>query len=208
MARKRYKERIGYHPPLGEAAKDGGPSHQVRDRFVGRDLERNNRRAEDLDRPVEGRRLEHQRARVVLPLIVRLIVCKTERDPASRTFTDGPRRAQWTSGEVCRFVAQPWCSGVVGMMGISWGGDARSLVFETPPLDRPIEILGAPIVTLEVASDKSIANLVARLCDVHPSGESLRVSYGALNLTHRDGHETPAMLAPGQRYRVRIRLTM
>ena len=75
--------------------------------------------------------------------------------------------------------------------------DLRSLVFETPPLDTPIEILGAAIVTLDVASDKPIANLVVRLCDVHPSGESLRVSYGVLNLTHRDGHEKPAPLAPG-----------
>jgi len=84
--------------------------------------------------------------------------------------------------------------------------DARSLVFETPPLDGPIEILGAAIVTLDVASDKPIANLVVRLCDVHPSGESLRVSYGVLNLAHRDGHERPAPLAVGERYRVRIRL--
>jgi len=44
------------------------------------------------------------------------------------------------------------------------------------------------------------------LCDVHPSGESLRVSYGVLNLTHRDGHDKPAPLAVGQRYRVRIQL--
>src|SRR5262249_57734660 len=49
--------------------------------------------------------------------------------------------------------------------------DARSLVFETPPLDSPIEILGAAIVTLEVASDKPIANLVYRLCDVHRARE-------------------------------------
>ena len=48
--------------------------------------------------------------------------------------------------------------------------DLRSLVFETPPLDAPIELLGAPIVTLEVASDRPMANLVVRLCDVHPSG--------------------------------------
>jgi hypothetical protein len=41
---------------------------------------------------------------------------------------------------------------------------------------------------------------------VHPSGESLRVSYGVLNLTHRDGHENPALLAIGERYRVRIQL--
>jgi hypothetical protein len=68
-------------------------------------------------------------------------------------------------------------------------GDMRSLVFETPPLDTPIEIVGAAIITLDVASDKPIANLAVRLCDVHPSGESLCVSYGVLNLTHRDGHE-------------------
>ena len=84
--------------------------------------------------------------------------------------------------------------------------DARSLTFETPPLDTPIEILGAPIVTLDVASDRPIADLVVRLCDLHPSGESLRVSFGVLNLTHRENHEQPALLAIGERYRVRIRL--
>ena len=84
--------------------------------------------------------------------------------------------------------------------------DARSLIFETPPLERSIAILGAPIVTLDVASDRPIANLIVRLCDVHPSGESLRVSYGVLNLTHRDGHERPAPLKVGERYRVRIQL--
>ena len=84
--------------------------------------------------------------------------------------------------------------------------DVRSLVFETPPLDMPIEILGAAIVTLDVASDRPIGNLVVRLCDVHPSGESLRVSYGVLNLTHRDGHEKPSPLTVGERYRVRIQL--
>jgi predicted acyl esterase len=84
--------------------------------------------------------------------------------------------------------------------------DMRSLVFESTPLDAPIEILGAPVVTLDVASDRPIANLVVRLCDVHPSGESLRVSYGVLNLTHREGHEQPALLATSERYRVRIQL--
>jgi predicted acyl esterase len=84
--------------------------------------------------------------------------------------------------------------------------DVSSVVFETAPLDETIEILGASIMTLDVASDRPIANLVVRLCDVHPSGESLRVSYGVLNLTHRDGHEQPALLAIGERYRVRIQL--
>ena len=82
----------------------------------------------------------------------------------------------------------------------------RSLLFETPPLDAPIEMLGAAIATIDVASDRPIANLVVRLCDVHPSGESLRVTFGVLNLTHRDGHEHPALMEIGERYRVRIQL--
>ena len=84
--------------------------------------------------------------------------------------------------------------------------DARSLVFESTPLVAPIEILGAATVALDIASDEPIANLAVRLCDVRPSGSSLRVSYGVLNLTHRDGHATPAPLVAGQRYQVRIQL--
>jgi uncharacterized protein len=84
--------------------------------------------------------------------------------------------------------------------------DRQSLVFETAVLDQAIEILGAPIVTLDVASDRANANLAVRLCDVHPSGESLRASYGILNLSHRNGHEAPSPLIAGQRYQVRIQL--
>ncbi len=84
--------------------------------------------------------------------------------------------------------------------------DARSLVFDTAPLDTRIEILGAPVVTLDLAVDRPVANLAVRLCDVHPDAASLRVSFGVLNLTHRDGHAAPAPLVPGQRYTVRIQL--
>lgn len=84
--------------------------------------------------------------------------------------------------------------------------DELSLTFETPPLAETVELLGAPVATLEIASDKPVAQLVARLCDVHPDGTSLRVSFGVLNLTHRDSHAAPSALVPGERYRVRIKL--
>jgi predicted acyl esterase len=104
--------------------------------------------------------------------------------------------------------AGEWCpfGGDSDQAGDQREDDARSLIFETPPLDRALEILGAPIVTVDIASDKPIANLVVRLCDVHPLGASLRVSYGILNLTHRDGHEAPLPLAVGHRYRMGIQL--
>lgn len=84
--------------------------------------------------------------------------------------------------------------------------DARSLTFETAPLDASIECLGAPVVTLDLAADRPVANLAVRLCDVFPDGASLRVSYGIRNLTHRDSDAAPTPLVPGQRYRVCIQL--
>jgi len=104
--------------------------------------------------------------------------------------------------------AGSWCpfGRAADQAGDQQEDDARSLVFETAPLDARIEILGAPIVMLDIAADRPVANLAVRLCDVHPDAASLRVSYGILNLTHRNGDETPAPLVPGHRYRVRVQL--
>jgi uncharacterized protein len=44
------------------------------------------------------------------------------------------------------------------------------------------------------------------MSDVHPGGAATRITYGLLNLTHRDGHEEPQPLEPGRRYRVRVQL--
>jgi hypothetical protein len=84
--------------------------------------------------------------------------------------------------------------------------DGKSLCFDTPPLTETMEVLGAPVIELELASDQPNALLVCRLCDVHPDGASTRVSYGVLNLTHRDSHTEPTALEPGRRYRIRLRL--
>jgi uncharacterized protein len=104
--------------------------------------------------------------------------------------------------------AGAWCpfGGAPDQAGNQQEDDAYSLVFDTTSLDASIEMLGAPIVTLDIASDEPMANLTVRLCDVHPSGASLRVSYGVLNLSHRDGHEAPTPLVAGCRYQVRIQL--
>jgi uncharacterized protein len=84
--------------------------------------------------------------------------------------------------------------------------DAKSLVFDTEPLSARLEILGAPVVELELSADRPQAKLAVRLCDIHPDGASTRVTYGILNLTHRESHESPTPLEPGRRYRVRIQL--
>lgn len=84
--------------------------------------------------------------------------------------------------------------------------DGGSLVFETDALAQRCEILGAPTVTLEVSADEPVAMVAARLSDVAPDGRATRVTYGLLNLTHRDGHDDPRPLDPGTRYRVTVQL--
>ncbi|MSP81480.1 MAG: CocE/NonD family hydrolase [Alphaproteobacteria bacterium] len=86
------------------------------------------------------------------------------------------------------------------------GEDGKSLCFDSEPLRERVEILGAPIATLELASDRPLAMVAVRLNDVAPDGASTRITYGLLNLTHRDSHEVPTPLEPGRRYRVRVQL--
>jgi putative CocE/NonD family hydrolase len=84
--------------------------------------------------------------------------------------------------------------------------DALSLVFDFEPLGEPLEILGLPAVTLELAVDRPQALVCARLCDVLPDGSSALVTRGLLNLAHKETHEHPSPLDPGARYTVRVPL--
>ncbi len=84
--------------------------------------------------------------------------------------------------------------------------DGGALVFDTPELKEDIEILGCPQVELELKSDKPIAMIALRLNDLCREGTSTRITYGLLNLTHRNGHETPSALEIENCYRVTIKM--
>ena len=84
--------------------------------------------------------------------------------------------------------------------------DGGSLCFDGEPLEGSLEILGAPAVELEVAVDRPWAFLAVRLNDLFPDGTSARITYGVLNLCHRESREHPSPLVPGRRYRVRVEL--
>jgi uncharacterized protein len=77
--------------------------------------------------------------------------------------------------------------------------DGRSLCFDSVPLAAPVDLLGAPILSLELAIDRPCGLIIARLCDVAPDGASRLISYGILNLTHRDGHDRIVPMVPGER---------
>ncbi|WP_278314561.1 CocE/NonD family hydrolase [Lolliginicoccus levis] len=84
--------------------------------------------------------------------------------------------------------------------------DGGSLVYETGELTDPIEILGMPLLRLAVVADKPVAMVAVRISDVARTGEATRVTYGLLNLTHRDSSARPSPLVPGTSYVVDVPL--
>ena len=121
------------------------------------------------------------------------------------------------SGSAPATVATPQTCGLAGgeyfpftfgpeLPGDQRPDDALSVCLDRPPLGEAIDILGAPEVLLRLSSDRPQANVCVRLCDVHPDGASELISYGVLNLTHRDSHEHPTRLEPGKVFEARVAL--
>ena len=118
-----------------------------------------------------------------------------------------------TPGALDRIVATPQVCGLASgeyfpagagseLPGDQRGDDALSVCFDTVPLRNPVDIVGAPRLTLRLSADRPQANLVARLCAVHPDGASELISWGALNLCQRSSREFPEALVPGSAFTV------
>ena len=82
--------------------------------------------------------------------------------------------------------------------------DGLSSVFDGDVLQAPVTLLGRAKINIDVTIDQSIGNIIVRLNDVHPDGSSHRVSWGALNLTHRFGNEKPVSMTPGKNEQIEI----
>jgi len=104
------------------------------------------------------------------------------------------------SGEYCAIWLGP------EMPGDQRRDDALSVIWDGNTLDSDLVITGAPEITLCVSSDKPVAQLAVRLNHIHPDGSSTRITYGILNLCHRDGHGKSKPLPINQSVNVTLNL--
>ncbi|MDO8963830.1 MAG: CocE/NonD family hydrolase [Coriobacteriia bacterium] len=142
------------------------------------------------------------------------------RDDARTLTSDGalvshaPHREPTTidllGDQLCGATVGAWCpNGFPDELPLDQRpDDALSLCFDSAPLPGDLEVLGRPVARLTLAADRPCALVVARLCDVAPDGTSLLITLGLLNLTHRDGDESPEPLEPGRSYDVEIALNV
>ena len=119
---------------------------------------------------------------------------------AANVSVQSPVSVGISAGKWCSYAATP------DLPGDQREDDGGSLVFKSEPLEEPLDILGRPVVELEVSLDKPLGMVAVRLSDAAPSSKATRVTYGLLNLAHRDSDADPEPLEPGKRYRVRVEL--
>lgn len=112
------------------------------------------------------------------------------------------------SPQDCGIMAGEYCAIWLGpeMPGDQRPDDAVSVCFDSEVLTAPLDIVGATGVRLVVNSDQPTAQLAVRLCDIHPNGASTRITYGILNLNHRDGSEFPTLLPVGIDIEIHLKL--
>lgn len=120
----------------------------------------------------------------------------------------GTGQVRIRGSQECGETAGVWCAnGNPDEIAIDQtADDERSWVYDTGPLEAAVELLGSPALRLRLASDEPLALISARLEEVAGDGSSLLVSWGLLNLTHRDSHASPEPLEPGRFYDVALEL--
>lgn len=111
-----------------------------------------------------------------------------------------PLNLGMAAGKWCSYAATP------DLPGDQRQEDGGALTFDTAPLKEPLDILGSSCVDLELKADQRSGMVAVRLSDVSPSGEATRITYGLLNLTHRESDSNPTPLEPGKTYQVRVHL--
>ena len=126
--------------------------------------------------------------------------------PGQEALPDAPMAI--CSPQTVGLAAGSWCPyGKPGDLALDQRlEEGGSLCFETGPLDEPLEIAGAPMLELTFTSDRPVALAAVRLSDIAPDGAATRVTWGVLNLTHRESHEHPEPLVPGREYTVHVPL--
>jgi predicted acyl esterase len=89
--------------------------------------------------------------------------------------------------------------------------DARSMTFETGPLDGPVELTGTGEATVRVTPTTSDPSVVVRVVDVSPDGTATLVTHGELGhgdfrTNEVDSRTTPESLTPSETYELTLPL--
>ena len=85
--------------------------------------------------------------------------------------------------------------------------DPRVAVFETPPLERDLTVVGAMTAELSISSSSDDAQIWVKVLDVAPDGTAFNLMSSGLDVlraSYRNGNKQREPLTPGRIYTVRL----
>ena len=103
-------------------------------------------------------------------------------------------------GANCCGVATP--SGARDQRPIEHRADV--LVYTTPVLSEPLEVVGPVKLVLHASSSATDTDFVAKLVDVYPDGRSINVAEGILRARHRQGVDRQVLMVPHHPYQMEV----
>lgn len=121
-------------------------------------------------------------------------------DLATPVAINSPQDCGMAGGEYCAIWLGPELPGDQSV------DDEKSACFDSAPLNAPLDIVGGSIIRLKLSANRRHGMVAVRLCDVQPDGASTRITYGVFNLCHRNGHEFPKDVLPGETMEIAFRL--
>ena len=80
------------------------------------------------------------------------------------------------------------------------------LVYETPPLERPLEVTGPVEARLWIASDAPDTDFCVKLAHVDRTGRAVNLCHGIARCRYRDGFDREVFLEPGVPVEIAVRL--
>jgi putative CocE/NonD family hydrolase len=78
------------------------------------------------------------------------------------------------------------------------------LVYSTPVLEQPLEVVGPVAVELWAESSARDTDFTAKLIDVWPDGFVQELCHGIVRARYRESYDAPTLIEPGKAYRYRI----
>ena len=80
------------------------------------------------------------------------------------------------------------------------------LVYQTDPLEEPVEVTGPITVHLWAASSEPDTDFVVKLMDVRPDGFVQELCYGIVRARYRESFAEPSLIEPGRAYEYTIQV--
>lgn len=113
---------------------------------------------------------------------------------------DTPERILVASPHTAGRTAPNWFQFGLGADGPTDQNGEAGLVWsvESEPLDAQIKLLGFPRLRCTLSCERPVGQIGVVLSSVAPNGEATMISYGVLNLTHRQDHEHPSPMPEGK----------